>query len=570
MDIPVLQDIVIIFGLAVLVLLICNLIRLPAIVGFLLTGIITGPHGLKLIDDVAAVEMLATLGIMLLLFTIGLEFSLKRLIKIKRFFFLGGIIQVALTVLIGLLVAQFLGRPIGESLFLGFLLSMSSTAIVIKALEKQDSIDSPQGHVSVGILIFQDLIAVPMMLLTPTLGSGTSSGFSFAVITQLLIGLCVLGISFFLALKVIPKILYFIAKVRSREIFLLSLITICTAIAWLASSIGLSLALGAFLGGLIIAESEYRHEAVGNILPLQDIFSSLFFVSTGMIVDIHFVMDHLFLILLITFGVMAMKCCVVAFTTWICGLPWRIMLLSGIALSQIGEFSFVLAKTGFTYQLGSEYNHQLFLAVALLSMAVSPSLINSSEWLVGLINKLPFPSSWKKGEQFSENKKKKLTGHVIIIGFGLTGRNLAKALKTIDKPYVIIEMNPVTVRDEQMVGEPILFGDATHQSVLNHVNIAEAVAVAVMINDPIASKQIVALARKLNPTNYIIIRTRYVHELNFLHSLGANDVVSDEFGSSIELLTRALQKFKIPEERIELFIDALREKDSLARKPIPL
>lgn len=553
-----LKNIAVVFGMALFVLLLCNKLRLPTIVGLLLTGILSGPHGLGLITETAEIDFMATIGIMLLLFTIGLEFSVKRLLQIKTYFFVGGILQVLLTTFIGFCVAEFLERPFGEALFLGFLLSMSSTAIVLKALNAEKASDSPQGRVSLGILIFQDVIAIPMIVLTPILGnSGQSFDATFLLWLSLGIGV-VLGV-FLVAVKVIPTLLYYIARMRSRELFLLTVLTICLAVAWLASSMGLSLAIGAFLAGLIIAESEYRHEVVGNILPLQDIFSSLFFVSIGMLLDMEFVMQQPLTIVLVAFGVILMKSAVVGFTAFCLRMPLRIMILSGIALSQIGEFSFVLANIGLDYGLGDEYHYQLFLAVALLTMGMTPTLISFSSQIAALAMYLPLPASWKSGLRAETHATSHaLENHVVIIGFGVAGRSLARASKEASLPYAILEMNPTTVRTEKQRGEPIFFGDASHEAVLEHVHVGSAKAVAVMINDPHAAKRVVAAIRRLNSHAYLIVRTQYIHEVALMYQLGATEVIPDEVGTSVEMFTRVLQHYSVPSESITKFVTNIR------------
>lgn len=556
MEIPILKDLVIIFGLAVVVLWVCHRLKLPSIVGLLFTGIASGPHGLGLIENIADVETLSQVGIILLLFAIGLDFSLKKLLQYKRFFFLGGAIQVGLTVLFGYLIAKMLGRPNGESVFLGFLLAMSSTAIVLKALEIHDDTDSPQGSTCLGILIFQDIIAVPMILAIPTL-SGVQQSFNSDFFISLFSGLGIIIITVVAALKITPVILYHIAMVRSRELFLLSILTICFAVAWLASFIGLSLAIGAFLAGLIISESEYRHEVLSNILPLQDIFASLFFVSIGMLLDLNFVFQQPFLILLIATGIILMKSLLVAITTFCLNLPLRVIILSSIALSQIGEFSFVLVKTGMDYGLGTEYNFQLFLAVAILTMAVTPTLIDYSKPLANFILKWPWPEKWKTGLSH-EVHHVKYQNHILIIGYGIAGRNLAKASKAANLPYAIIEMNPITVKEEKLTGEPIHFGDATHETVLNHLHIKHARAIAIVINDSEAVKRIVTVAHKLNPSAYLLVRTRYLKDVGSLRKLGAHEVIPEEFGTSIEIFVRVLKHYKIPQTEIDIYTENFR------------
>lgn len=553
---PLLKDVVIIFGMAVVVLWICNRLRIPSIVGFLFTGILTGPYGLKLVEEIANVNILAEVGILFLLFTIGLELSLSRLLEIKRYFFLGGLIQVGLTVIAGFAIASLAGRPLGEAIFLGFLLSMSSTAIVLKTMEIKNESNSPQGLVALGILIFQDIVAVPMMLLTPILGS-SSGGLDQELIIRLLLGFVVIALIFPIAIKVVPPILHQIARARSRELFLLSILTICFSVAWLASAIGLSLALGAFLAGVIISKSDYRYEVIGNIIPLQDIFISLFFVSIGMLLDYQFILDHPFAVGSITLGIIALKSVIVGFAAMCLGMPLRVMILVGIALSQIGEFSFVLAKAGINVGLANGYLYQLFLAVALITMVLTPSLMNLSHYIVHWAQKLPIPEKWKTGKEIGEETTKH-RNHIVIVGFGLSGRNLARIARASRIDYVILELNPDTVNREKQLGQPIHFGDGTHEAVLRHLNVQDAKTIAIMINDPRAAHLIVSMARKINPNAFVIVRTRYVQDVRHMQELGANDVVPDEFGASLEVCVRVLRWLQVPEEKISRLTDVIR------------
>lgn len=558
MGIPLLREIVIIFSLSIVVILLCHRLKIPAIVGFLLTGVLAGPHGLGFIQNVEDVDVLATIGIILLLFTVGMEFSLKKIFEYRRYFLIGGLTQVVLSVGIGCLAGLVLGRPIGESIFLGFIVSLSSTAITLRILDEKSESDSPHGRLSTGILIFQDIVAIPMMLLTPFLG-GVSANFNSSFVFTAVVGVLILIAVLFAATKVIPPLLYQIAKTRSRELFLMSVLTICFSVAWLTSNLGLSLSLGAFLAGLIISESEYRHEAISDILPFQDVFTSLFFVSIGMLLDIGFVLAQPFLILCIATAIIVMKTATGGIAALVLGMPLRTAILAGISLSQIGEFSFVLAKNGADYGLSDDYRYQLFLAVSLLTMGLTPTLIAWSNRFADLVLKLPLPITLKTGLKPQHlSQKVHLKNHIIIIGFGLSGRNLALAAKEADLPYVILEMNPETVKQEKQKGEPIHFGDATHEAVLRHVDIEGAHVAAVVINDHVASRRIVELLRVMNPKIYIIVRTRYFEQIQSIYQLGANDVIPDELGSSVEIFTRVLNLFQIPNKQIEKVIEEIR------------
>jgi CPA2 family monovalent cation:H+ antiporter-2 len=322
MEIPLLNDIVIIFGLSIVVLFICHRLRVPAIVGFLLTGILAGPYGLGLVEAVHKVEILAEVGIVLLLFTIGIEFSLKDLIRIRKSVLMGGSIQVLLTLLVTFVIARQLGQPIGESIFIGFLVALSSTAIVLKLIQERAEVDSPHGRTTLGILIFQDVIIVPMILVTPLLAGATGNSGESALFL-LAKGIGIIGLVIVSAKWIVPHVLYQIARTRSRELFLLSVIVICLAVAWITSSAGLSLALGAFLAGLIISESEYSHQALGNILPFRDVFISFFFVSIGMLLDIGFLFQQPEIIVLLTLSILALKTIIAGFAVILLGFPGR-------------------------------------------------------------------------------------------------------------------------------------------------------------------------------------------------------------------------------------------------------
>lgn len=557
MEIPLLEEIIIVFGLSIAVILACYRLKLPSIVGFLLTGMLSGPQGLGLINALEDVDRLATIGIIFLLFTVGMEFSLSKIREYKRYFLIGGSLQVSLTILLGVAVTTAFGKSFGESLFLGFLLSLSSTAITLRILEERSEIETPHGSLTTGILIFQDLIAIPMLLFTPIL-AGKEIRFDPQFWITIFMGIGTLFFVLLAAAKIVPSLLYYIAKTRSRELFLLSILTICFSVAWLTSSIGLSLSLGAFLAGLIISDSEYRHEAVSHVLPLRDVFTSFFFISVGMLLDVSFVLKQPVLILILTAGVLILKTFTASLAAIALGLSLRTALLTGIALSQIGEFSFVIAKNGTLYGIADEYHYQLFLAVSLITMGLTPILISQSEAMAHFLLKLPFLKNMGFNEQ---NKRSQPTykNHILIVGFGMNGRNVARSAKEAGLPYIVLDMNPQTVKVEKKQGEPIFFGDATHSTILQHIHIEQAQAIVIVVNDFNASCRIVELARQLNPWIYIVVRTRYFLKIPTLCALGANDVIPDEFGSSIEILNRVLNIFRVPFEKIETITENIRQ-----------
>ena len=561
MELFLFKDLLIVFSFSIFVLLLGHYLKVPPVVGFLLTGVLAGPHGLQLVNETEDVEILAQVGIILLLFGIGMEFSLKKLLQIKRFFLLGGALQVGLTVFVSFLIATTLGKTWNESLFWGFLLAMSSTAIILRLLEERSETHSPHGRLIISILIFQDVIAIPMILLIPFL-SGHHSGMqslNFASIGLFIKGIMILSLAFLSAQRLIPYLLDIVARTKNKELFLLTVLSLCFGVAWLTSSLGLSISIGAFLAGLILSESEYSQEAISHIFPFQALFISFFFVSVGMLLNVDFVIHHFFTIAFLAAVVFLLKSLVVFITTLILRMPVRTAVLAGVILSQVGEFAFVLAKSGSSHGIITNHYYQLFLAVSLLTLAISPFLTLLSPVFANWIGKLPFPEKMISGmKKEKEEVKLNVENHILIIGFGLAGRNLAKSSKFAEIPYLILEMNPDTVKEYKAKGEPIHFGDGSHFSTLAHLNISQAKTVAIMINDPLAAKQIVKLARQNNPALYIIVRTRFMQEVPLMRKLGADEVIPDEFGTSVEIFSRVLKQYHIPDQEIYEVTEQLR------------
>ncbi|MBF9255546.1 cation:proton antiporter [Pontibacter sp. 172403-2] len=559
MEIPLLSDIVIILGLSVVVILLFQRFKLPTILGFLATGVIAGPHGLSLITATHDIEILAEIGVILLLFIIGMEFSLRNLALIKRTVLLGGTTQVLATIGLIALVMLLFNYSMGEAFFMGFLIALSSTAIVLKLLQDKGEINSPQGRVVLGILIFQDIVVVPMMLLAPLMAGG-SQNIALELLLMALKGAFIIIFMLVSARYLVPRLLYLVARTKSKELFILSVVVICFAVAWLTSSLGLSLALGAFMAGLIISESEYSHQATSNILPFREIFTSFFFVSIGMLLDFHFMIRHLPVILGLTLIVLLIKTLVATIATRLLQYPLRISLLVGLSIFQVGEFAFILSKTGTTYGLLTEQTYQYFLCVSLLSMAITPFIIGYSQKLALGVSSLL--SANQEEVPFAPTDAASdlpnLSDHVVIIGFGINGRNVARAARFAHIPYVIVELNAVTVKHERQQGEPILYGDAVHGNILHHVNIHQARVVVVAISDPEATRRITASIRQLSDKVHVIVRVRFVQEMEENYRLGADEVIPEEFETSIEIFTRVLSKYLMPRDQIEAFTHKIR------------
>jgi CPA2 family monovalent cation:H+ antiporter-2 len=449
MELELLRNIVVVIGLSVAVLFIFHRIRAPTVVGFLITGVLAGPQGLGLIEASEQVKILAEIGVVLLLFTVGIEISLKDILRLKKYVLVGGFLQVSLTILAASLIAFSLGQPVGQAIMLGFLVSLSSTAIVLSIIQKQEEFDSLYGRTTLGVLIFQDIAVVPLMLMIPLLpGAAQSLSDPVAMIIAKALALVVLII--FSAKWVVPKVLYHIAKTKDRELFMLSIIAICFAVAWATSLAGLSLGLGAFLAGLIISESQYSHQAFGNVVPLRDAFTSIFFISIGMLLDVNLLIQNPLFIILLTLAAIVLKASIAGFAISVIGLPLRIIVMVSLALSQIGEFSFVLSKVGFDSGLISGDVYQIFLDVTVLTMAatslvmaVSPRVADGMLRVPGLERLKARPHSTLAGEIAA------LEDHLIIVGYGVNGRNVARSAKVEGIPYLIVEMDPEIVRYEK-------------------------------------------------------------------------------------------------------------------------
>ncbi|WP_136809039.1 cation:proton antiporter [Desulfosediminicola flagellatus] len=552
MELLLLTDIVIIFGLAVTVLLIFHYLSLPSIVGLLLTGILAGPHSFGLVGAVHEVEMLAEIGVILLLFSIGIEFSFKKLIEIKKQVVVGGSLQVGLTIVAVFLISNLFGLSTADAVFIGFLIALSSTAIVLRLIQERAEVDTPHGKTGLGILLFQDVIIVPMILITPLLAGIKPNTIDSEVLTVFAKGISIVILILVASRWLMPWLLHQVVRTRSKELFLLSIVAICFAIAWLTASAGLSLALGAFIAGLIISESEYSHQALGNILPFRNVFTSFFFVSIGMLLDTSYLFNNLPIILVAAGGTLILKAVIASFAVMLMGMPLRCGILTGLSICQVGEFSFILSRTGVNHGLIANY-YQLFLAVAVLTMAATPFIIAFAPRFADNFLQAPLPQKLKTGlwPLPEDNNLTKLEKHLTIIGFGLNGRNVAYAAKMSGIPYKIIELSSDIVRSEREKGEPIFYGDAIHKEVLQHADIEDARVVVVAINDPTATREIVETIRNLTEKAHLIVRTRYLTEMKPLYDLGANEVIPEEFETSVEIFSRVLANYLVPRDEID-------------------
>lgn len=569
MAVPLLDDVVLIFALSVVVIYVLSRLRLPGIVGFFVTGVVVGPYGLGLVEGVEAVEVLAEIGVVLLLFTIGLELSLESLVRWRRMILVGGNLQVLITFLGAAGLSVWVGFPVGEAVLVGFLVALSSTAVVMKLLQDRGDMDTPHGRSALSILIHQDIVAVPMMLVIPFLGTGGGGGLFLSLVEGVVVVLVVVVAGRW----VVPWILDRVVEVESQEIFLIALVVIGLGAAWIFAEAGLDLALGAFLAGLVVSESEYSHHAFGQVLPLRDVFASFFFVSLGMLLNAGFVLNNLSLVVGLAAVVLVAKAVIVVLVVSLgLGLSLRAAVIAGLSLGQIGEFSFILAERSRSYGLLSGDVFDVFLSVAVLTMAATPFVLDAAPGLADRVSRLPLPRRVVRGG-IPDREGDERRDHVVVVGFGLNGRNVAQAAEASGIQYAVVEMNPVTVREARSRGVPIIYGDASSVEVLEAAGVDVARVVVVAIGDAAATRRVVSAAKRLNPVIHVVARTRYVSEVEPLYGLGAEEVIPEEFETSVEIFSRVLSKYLVPRERIEEIVGDIRAEGygmfrGLERRPV--
>lgn len=542
-----LTELLVVYTVSALVVFAFQRFRVPSVVGLLVSGVLVGPHGLQLVSDLEDVHLLAETGVVVLLFTVGLEFSLGRLVAMSRLMLQIGLPQVLGCAAVAAAATWWYLGTLNSAVFAGMLVAMSSTAVVLKLLADRGEMESPHGRIAVAVLLFQDLLVVVCMLLIPLLSRG--AGHAAGALGGLAMGLATVAGILLAGRTAIPGLLHQIVRTRNRELFLIAIFVVCIGTATLTAWAGLSLALGAFLAGLLLSESEYGHQTLAEVLPFRDTLSSLFFVSVGMLLDVRFLVANLALIVVTVLALVLLKFCCVALPTKLLGYPLRTAWLAGLSLAQVGEFSFVLAERGLAAKLIEEGDYQIFLAAAVLTMGLTPFLIGSGArtwtWLQSWWGEdaVRRAEAAQLADQAGDSLLKE---HVIIAGYGLNGRNLARVLNETGIEYVVLEMNPETVRQRRKTGEHVLYGDCTRAAVLEHAGIETARAYVVVVSDPTSVRQTVALARKLRPDLRIIVRTRFLTEVEELRALGASEIIPEDFETSVEIFSRVLREYEVP------------------------
>jgi len=545
----ILQQFIIALVVAVIVVVILSRLKIPSVIGFLLTGIFIGPHVLNLVHGGHEIEVLAELGVMLLMFTIGLEFSINRILSMKHEVLVLGGLQIVLTIsLVFILMKFLLGFNMQESILAAFVISMSSTAIVLKYLQDKSMLKTPSGKIMTGILLFQDICVVPLIILTPLISKLNSVAPS-EILLKIAVSFTFIIIIFILSKLLLPKLFDLVCSLGINELFTIFVLSLCCGLSILSNYLGFSLALGAFIAGMILAESDFIYQIESDVKPLKNVFLSIFFISVGMLLNVPFVLQNPLNVALAAVSILVLKTIIITLIAIVFKIPLNISLLIGLGLSQIGEFSFLLLNITRPLNIISDHYYQVFLSSSIISMMATPLFL-------GLGNILLHKTELKKDIEESLDLQK----HVLIAGFGVNGQNLSKIFKSLNIPYKIIEINPNTVKKFKKEGENIVFGDITKRDNLLHLGIDKARMMVIAISDEDATLKAVTIARQLNPEIKIIVRTEFVSQIEPLYKAGADIVISQEFEASLEISAFVLKSLGIAGPIVRIKAEQLRKR----------
>jgi CPA2 family monovalent cation:H+ antiporter-2 len=555
----ILLDVAALLGAAIAMGLVFHRLRQPTVIGYLVGGLIVGPHGLALVTDLASVDMFAQIGVVLLLFSLGVEFSLSEIKPVWRVAIFGTIAQIVLTVIVCVGAGPLLGLTTGTAVLLGFVIALSSTMIVLKVLMERGELDSMHGRVSLGILIVQDLSTVPMLLLIPNLADPVA-GYGWPMVANLVKAAALLFVMWYLGTKLVPVITRRIAATGSRELFLLTAIALAFGTAASAYLIGLSVAVGAFLAGIVASESDESHHILVELRPLRDLFSTVFFTSLGGLLDLKFVLAQFPLVLGSVAALAVGKAALIGFLTRSCGYAGRTSLAVGLGLAQTGEFSFVLARMGAEASLLSSDQFSVVLAVALLSIILTPAMMAAYFPLYAAF-KRRFPDKPGLAMVRKPSSTAPLTGlvdHVVVCGFGRVGRNVGEVLFRHQIPMLVIDIDQVVTEDLREKGIPCLYGDAANIEVLRKASLPLAKLLVVALPDPVGTRLAVRHAKQLNDRLQMLCRAHRTADIEELYALGADQVIQPEFEASVEAIRYTLTVLGYSQQQIDMYTSEIR------------
>jgi monovalent cation:H+ antiporter-2, CPA2 family len=561
MDHGILPALLLTYAVALVLVVALARARVPAIVAMMVAGVIAGPSGLRIFSTLEEVEMLAELGVVLLLFTVGLDFSLAAVRQIWRTIVLAGTLQMVGTAAVFAAFVYWTARASTPlAIFIGLFVALSSTAIVLKGLAERNELSAPFGRLTVGILLLQDLAIVVLLLLVPILSGQTPlSAVPLALGKAALAIAAVAGGS----RLILPPLLRMVTASGRREAFPLAIVVAAVGTASLGALLGLSMAVGAFLAGLMLAESEFSHQAFAEVRPVRDILSGLFFISLGMLIDVPSVLRVWYIVGAVTLAIIAIKAALAAGALLACATPVRIAVTAGVGLAQVGEFSFILGRSGLDSGLLPADMWQVLLGASVSTMVLTPVLLNFAPAIGS------WAARWRRApaETDVEAGIPHLSGHVIVLGFGIGGQLVSRALRDLGVPYLILELNGATVRRARAEGENIFYGDATSPESMHAAGVDGAVAIVSLLSDPDAAYRMVKLAREKAPALPIVVRTRYRLEADRLRKAGATVAVAEELEASLEVVAQLLARLHTPGNVIETLLDVFR-RESTSLRPV--
>ena len=532
---------------AVLIVWLFRRLQLPAILAYLVAGVLVGDHGLAIAQEHVNYEHFAELGIVFLLFTLGLEFSLPKLVSMRHLVVTVGSLQVIISLVLFMLVAMFLGQGFDAAITIGGILALSSTAIVIRQLSESGGMKKKSGQLSVAVLLFQDVAVVPLLIIIPLLAQGGDSSFIMALLFALVKGVFVVSLLLFAGKWLLPRLFNLVAQVRTDELFVLTTLLVTLVASALTQWFGLSMALGAFLAGMMLGESQYKHQLEADIRPYRDILLGLFFVTVGMKLNINVVFSSPLIIISLLVCFMAIKVLVIFLLAKRAGESSKDAWAAGIMLAQMGEFGFVLIALASQVEVLPETTASILLGTGVLSMAITPYMISHARgWALWLSREKPLDS--QALEELPQSTT--LSDHVIICGFGRIGQTVSRFLKQESIDFVAIDIDPLRTSKAREAGENVLFGSSRQAELLHAAQLSKAKLVVIAFGEDKQSLDVIQKVRSLSPNVPILVRTRNDDQLDELHAAGANEVVPESLEGSLMLVSQVLSLSGVPFSRI--------------------
>lgn len=542
-------QVIVLMVIAVALIWLLKRIGLPPILSYLVTGVIAGPDLIALFENPEQMHLLAEIGIVFLLFSLGLEFSLPKLLAMRHMVFGIGLGQVLLTTCVIATAAIGLGLPINAAIIIGGMVALSSTAIVIKQVAEMGILHNQRTQLAISVLLFQDLAVVPFLIAIPLMSPSAEGSFALAISFALLKGVVVVAILLTIGKWVLPRLFREVASARTDELFVLTTIVVALLAAGLTYWFGLSMALGAFLAGMMLSESQYRYQLEADIRPFRDMLMGLFFVTVGMQLDLAFLFQQLHWIVLATVGMMLLKVLLMQLASWLFGVTSRDSWAAALKLCQMGEFSFVLAALAVNHDVINSQTSSLIISVGILSMALTPLLIDRSLSIAMRLNQRNLVSSIQSNSNLSEGIGE-LDNHVVIAGFGRVGQSSARMLKLEGINFVAIDFDPIRVQESRAAGENVLYGDATNKDILKNAHIESAKLVVITFDQTDMAKKLMSVVKQLQPDIKVIVRIRKDKQMNTLYEAGATQVVPELQEGSLMLVSQLLHYSGVPMSRI--------------------